>query len=46
MSRLIGVEGSVLVHLGPVVMKVDPIFNIDRNHFKTGPARGHDMLIH
>jgi hypothetical protein len=24
---------------------VDPFFNIDMNHFKTGPARGHDMLL-
>jgi len=34
-----------LVHVGPDGMKVDPFFNIDLNHFKTGPARGHDMLI-
>ncbi len=34
-----------LVHVGPDGMKVDPFFNIDLNQFKTGPARGHDMLI-
>jgi methanethiol oxidase len=34
-----------LVHIGPDGMKVDPFFNVDLNHFKTGPARGHDMLI-
>ena len=34
-----------LVHVGPDGMKVDPFFNIDLNHFPTGPARGHDMLI-
>jgi selenium-binding protein 1 len=34
-----------LVHIGPDGMKVDPFFNIDLNQFRTGPARGHDMLI-
>jgi selenium-binding protein 1 len=34
-----------LVHIGPDGMKVEPFFNIDLNHFKTGPARGHDMLL-
>ncbi len=34
-----------LVHTGPDGMKVDPFFNVDLNHFPTGPARGHDMLI-
>jgi selenium-binding protein 1 len=34
-----------LVHIGPDGMKVDPFFNIDLNHFPSGPARGHDMLI-
>ncbi len=34
-----------LVHVGPDGLKVDPFFNIDLNHFPTGPARGHDMLI-
>jgi selenium-binding protein 1 len=35
-----------LIHIGPDGMKVDPFFNIDRNKLPTGPARGHDMLIH
>lgn len=34
-----------LIHVGPDGMKVDPFFNVDLNHFPTGPARGHDMLI-
>jgi selenium-binding protein 1 len=34
-----------LVHVGPDGMKLDPFFNIDLNHFPTGPARGHDMLL-
>jgi selenium-binding protein 1 len=34
-----------LVHIGPDGMKVDPFFNVDLNHLKTGPARGHDMLL-
>jgi selenium-binding protein 1 len=34
-----------LVHIGPDGMKVDPFFNIDLNRFKSGPARGHDMLL-
>ena len=34
-----------LIHIGPDGMKVDPFFDIDLNHFPTGPARGHDMLI-
>ncbi|HMB05515.1 MAG TPA: selenium-binding protein SBP56-related protein [Isosphaeraceae bacterium] len=34
-----------LIHIGPDGMKVDPFFNIDLNRFKTGPARGHDMLV-
>ena len=34
-----------LIHNGPDGMKVDPFFNIDLNHFPTGPARGHDMLM-
>jgi selenium-binding protein 1 len=34
-----------LVHIGPDGMKVDPFFNIDLNKLKTGPARGHDMLL-
>lgn len=34
-----------LVHIGPDGMKMDPFFNIDLTKFKTGPARGHDMLL-
>ena len=33
-----------LVRVGADGMKADPFFNIDLDHFKTGPARGHDML--
>jgi selenium-binding protein 1 len=35
-----------LVHVGPDGMKVDPFFNVDLTKFKTGPARGHDMLLY
>jgi selenium-binding protein 1 len=35
-----------LVHIGPDGMKVDPFFHVDLNKFKTGPARGHDMLLY
>jgi selenium-binding protein 1 len=34
-----------LVRIGPDGMKIDPFFNIDLTKFKTGPARGHDMLL-
>jgi methanethiol oxidase len=34
-----------LAHIGPDGMKMDPFFNIDLNKFRTGPARGHDMLL-
>jgi selenium-binding protein 1 len=34
-----------LVHIGPDGMKMDPYFNVDLTQFKTGPARGHDMLL-
>jgi len=34
-----------LVHVGPDGMKVDPFFDVDMNHFPTGAARPHDMLI-
>jgi len=34
-----------LVHLGPDGMKMDPFFNVDLTKFKTGAARGHDMLL-
>lgn len=35
-----------LAHIGPDGMKMDPFFNIDLTKFKTGPARGHDMLLY
>jgi selenium-binding protein 1 len=35
-----------LVLVGPDGMKVDPFFNVDLTKFKTGPARGHDMLLY
>ena len=35
-----------LVHVGPDGMKMDPFFNVDLTKFETGPARGHDMLLH
>lgn len=35
-----------LAHVGPDGMKMDPFFNIDLTKFKTGPARGHDMLLY
>lgn len=35
-----------LAHIGPDGMKMDPFFNIDMTKFKTGPARGHDMLLY
>jgi methanethiol oxidase len=34
-----------LVHIGPDGMKMDPFFHVDLTKFKTGPARGHDMLL-
>jgi selenium-binding protein 1 len=35
-----------LAHIGPDGLKMDPFFNVDLNKFKTGPARGHDMLLY
>jgi selenium-binding protein 1 len=35
-----------LAHIGPDGIKMDPFFNVDLNKFKTGPARGHDMLLY
>jgi selenium-binding protein 1 len=35
-----------LIHVAPDGMKMDPFFNIDLTKFKTGPARGHDMLLY
>jgi hypothetical protein len=34
-----------LVHVGLDAMQVGSFFNIDLNHFKTGPGRGDDMLV-
>ena len=33
-------------HIGPDGIKMDPFFNVDLNKLKTGPARGHDMLMY
>ncbi len=35
-----------LAHIGPDGIKMDPFFQVDLNHFPTGPARGHDMLLY
>jgi selenium-binding protein 1 len=35
-----------LAHIGPDGMKMDPFFNVDLTKFKSGPARGHDMLLY
>jgi len=35
-----------LAHVGPDGIKMDPFFNVDLTKFKTGPARGHDMLLY
>lgn len=35
-----------LIRVGPDGMKLDPKFNVDLTKFKTGPARGHDMLLY
>jgi selenium-binding protein 1 len=34
-----------LAHVGPDGLKMDPRFRVDLRKFKTGPARGHDMLL-
>jgi selenium-binding protein 1 len=34
-----------LAHVGPDGLKMDPFFQVDLTKFKTGPARGHDMLL-
>ena len=36
--KLIRVDGGT--------MKLDPTFKVDLTKFKTGPARGHDMLLY
>lgn len=35
-----------LAHLMPEGMKLDESFKVDLTKFKTGPARGHDMLLY
>ncbi|HEY7308236.1 MAG TPA: selenium-binding protein SBP56-related protein, partial [Gemmataceae bacterium] len=35
-----------LVRVSPDGMKLDPKFKVDLTKFKTGPARGHDMLLY
>jgi selenium-binding protein 1 len=35
-----------LAHLSPDGMKLDEGFKVDLTKFKTGPARGHDMLLY
>jgi selenium-binding protein 1 len=35
-----------LAHIGPDGLKMDPFFHVDLTTFKTGPARGHDMLLY
>src|SRR5262249_25576178 len=34
-----------LAHIGPDGIKMDPFFQVDLTKFRTGPARGHDMLL-
>ncbi len=35
-----------LAHVGPDGMTLDKKFDVDLTKFRTGPARGHDMLLH
>jgi selenium-binding protein 1 len=35
-----------LIRVGADGMKMDPKFKVDLTKFKTGPARGHDMLLY
>jgi methanethiol oxidase len=35
-----------LLHVSADGMKIDPKFKVDLTKFKTGPARGHDMLLY
>jgi selenium-binding protein 1 len=35
-----------LAHIGPDGMKLDEGFHVDLTKFRTGPARGHDMLLY
>ncbi len=34
-----------LAHITPEGLKLDPDFHVDLGKLKTGPARGHDMLL-
>jgi selenium-binding protein 1 len=34
-----------MAHITPEGLKLDDSFNVDLTRFKTGPARGHDMLL-
>ncbi len=34
-----------LIRITPEGLKIDKSFHVDLNHFPTGPARGHDMLL-
>ena len=40
-----GVFWVRLIRIGPDGMTIDKAFDVDLNHFPTGPARGHDMLL-
>ena len=49
-SLLSNLDGKVpyrvrLVNLGPAGMTLDPKFDVDFEHFPTGQARPHDMLL-
>jgi methanethiol oxidase len=35
-----------LIRVGEDGMKMDPAFHVDLTKFRTGPARGHDMLLY
>jgi selenium-binding protein 1 len=35
-----------LVRIGPNGLKLDPDFHVDLTRLRTGPARGHDMLLY
>ncbi len=35
-----------LAHIGPDGLKMDPAFDVDLTKFRSGPARGHDMLLY
>jgi len=49
-SLLSNLDGKVpyrvrLVNVGPTGMTLDPKFDVDFEHFPTGQARPHDMLL-